>query len=298
MRELLVVHGGVDMPTSPDVLAALSAAARTSWAMAPIATAVVVAAVGSLESDPLFNAGYGSVLNIDGDVEVDAAIVDGKSGKVGAVAAVMGLRHPIRVAAALMASGQAVLLAGSGARQYADSLGEWNEDLRTADQSAVWKSFRDGQPLSQFTGGRLVPATETVGCIAFVGENLVAGSSTGGVCGKQKGRIGDSAILGSGIWADEHIAVLCSGDGEAIIRTQLAFRCSMEIHDGRPIADAVRWAVEFLSKTTNAVGAVVAMDRNSGEVAAAHNGADFPVVTYDGLALNQLIAECVVGAMR
>lgn len=282
MRDLIVVHGGVDMPSNNETLTALRAAAVRGWAEFPDASGSVVAAVEALESDPAFNAGFGSVLNIDGDVEVDAAIVDGTNCQLGAVAAVSGLRHPIRTAAALMRADGAVLLTGVGAREYADSLGQPWDDLKTAAQVEALNSFRSGDQLSVFTGMPVAPSSETVGCIAFLGEMLVAGTSTGGVCGKQAGRVGDSAIFGAGHWANERIAVLCSGHGESIIKARSASRCAARILEGASLQDAVEWTIHSLGQQTSSVGAVVAFDRESGAVAAAHNGSDFPVVTFDG----------------
>ena len=146
-----MVHGGVDMPSNDETLTALRAAAVRGWAEFPDASGSVVAAVEALESDPAFNAGFGSVLNIAGDVEVDAAIVDGTNCQLGAVAAVSGLRHPIRTAAALMRADGAVLLTGVGAREYADSLGQPWDDLKTAAQVEALNSFRSGDQLSVFT---------------------------------------------------------------------------------------------------------------------------------------------------
>ena len=283
MRDLLVVHGGVDMPTDEATETALISAARAGWLELADPIAAVVTAVGNLESDPLFNAGYGSVLNADGEVEVDAAIADGSTGSIGAVAAVSGLQHPIRVAAEVLRVGGAVLLSGVGARQFADAMGEPTDDLRTSAQIHSWEAFRSGKTLSPFTGGYIPPATETVGCIVYADGKLIVGTSTGGVCGKSAGRIGDSAILGAGHWADKQIAVLCSGEGEAIIKTRLASRVADNIHDGQSVASAVEWAVRHLFDQTGAICAVVAFNAATDELGSAHSGSDFPVLAFDGV---------------
>lgn len=282
MEHLVVVHGGVDMPPTDDTLEVLSAAAAAGWDQLPDPVGAIVAAVSVLESDPLFNAGYGSVLNSDGFVEVDAAIVDGSTGRGGAVAAVPGLRHPVRVAAAVMHAGGAVLLSGAGARAMADELGEATEDLRTLEQIDVWRAFRSGESLSPFTGVAYVPSTETVGSIAVAGGAIAAATSTGGVCGKQPGRIGDSAVFGAGHWADARIAVLCSGEGEAIIRTHLAYRVGERIRSGSGPQEAVEWGVRAVTAETGAVCAVVAVDSRNCTVGAAHSGFAFPVLVKRG----------------
>lgn len=283
MGGLLVVHGGVDMPPNTSTLGALRESSDVGWALRPDPIQAVVAAVGVLEDDPLFNAGYGSVLNSDGDVEVDAAIVDGSTARVGAVAAVSGLRHPLRVAAAIMHSGPAVLVSGVGARSLADELGEPHEDLRTDQQVEVWRARQDGLDLSPFTGVAYVPSTETVGAICTFDDRVVAATSTGGVCGKRPGRIGDSAVFGAGHWADARLAVLCSGEGEAIIRSNLAYRVGERIRAGYSAQEAVEWGVAMVRLETGAVCAVVAVDRERDSVGAAHSGFAFPVmVTRDG----------------
>lgn len=283
MSDLLVVHGGVDMPATPATLSVLKQSCSVGWSERPDPVLAVVSAVGVLEDDPLFNAGYGSVLNSDGDVEVDAAIVDGTTARVGAVAAVAGLRHPLRVAASIMHSGPAVLVSGSGARRLADELGEPQEDLRTKEQEDVWRALRAGEDLSPFTGVAYVPNTETVGAICTFNQQVVAATSTGGVCGKRPGRIGDSAVFGAGHWADSRIAVLCSGEGEAIIRSNLAYRVGDRIRAGHQVQDAVEWGVAMVRQETGAVCAVLAVDAARDAIGAAHSGFAFPVmVARDG----------------
>lgn len=278
MEEFIVVHGGVDMPPTDSAIEVLRNAGQAGWRVRPAAIDAVVAALGVLESDPMFNAGFGSVLNHDGNVEVDAAIVDGHSGRVGAVAAVPDLRHPARVAAAVLQSGAAVLVSGDGARRLADSLGEAIEDLRTEDQVRVWRALQAGESLSPFTGAASVPNTETVGAVCTFGGTLVAGTSTGGVCGKAAGRIGDSAVFGAGHWADERHAVLCSGEGEAIIRTHLAFRVGELMKSGVSVYEAVEWGVRLVRRETGAICAILGVDAAEGVVAAAYSGFAFPVV--------------------
>ena len=295
MQEFVVVHGGVDMPPTAQTIAALEDAGLRGFESATGSLSAVVEALASLEDDPQFNAGYGSVLNEAGDVEVDAGIVHGTLGRIGAVGAVPGLRHPARVAAALLReAGGAVFLTGDGARRFADSLGHPHEDLRTADQIAVWEALRRGEDLSPFTGVALASNSETVGAIAFQRGELVAGTSTGGVCGKPLGRLGDSAIFGAGHWANTDIAVLCSGEGEALIRCQAASRVGARINDGNPVRESVQWGVRTVQEETGATCAIVAVQAIKNEVAAAYNGFAFPVVRVDGAGTRVIPAERIV----
>lgn len=265
-------------------LESLGRACASAWSAETLVDAVV-AGLSVLEDDPRFNAGFGSVMTADGDVEVDAGVVEGSTGRYGAVAAVRGLRHPAAVAACVMRSRDAVILSGEGAQRFAASMGHPTSELKTYDQRMAWRAARaGGESVSRFTGRATVaPSTETVGCMVARGADGAAGSSTGGVLGKHAGRIGDSAILGAGIWADKSSAVLCSGQGEAMISLSLARRVADRISGGEPVERAVRWAVTYAEQESGARSAVVAMRVADRQVAAAHNGASFPIMVTDGV---------------
>jgi beta-aspartyl-peptidase (threonine type) len=282
---LVVVHGGVDMEPSDETFASLGRAAESgaaALANGSDALAAATEALAVLENDPAFNAGYGSVLTRVGTVETDGAIADGRSGRFAGVAAVPGLRHPAALARHLLAEGDTVLLVGTAAQAYGIECGLMPGDLTTTEQQAALAS--DDADRSPFTGRSLaahrVPS-ETVGCV-IVDEDgrVVAASSTGGLRGQRPGRVGDAAVPGAGYWADRHVGVLCSGSGEATLKTGLAFRVADRARDAG-VADAAQWAV------ASAVGreatiAVLAVDGESRGVAAVHNGASFPVVVHDG----------------
>ncbi|MCU1432536.1 MAG: asparaginase [Actinotalea sp.] len=277
MLKLVLAHGGVDMTADEASFDVLRRACALAWAHDD-AVDGVAAGIGALEDDPRFNAGYGSVLTSDGTVEVDAAVVDGRTGRYGAVAAVPGLRHPAAAAAELLRRDGPVLLSGLGALTFAEGMGHVAADLRTEEQVQVWREMQAGATPSRFTGRAPAPSSETVGCVVVDGGAAAVGSSTGGVCGKHPGRVGDSAILGAGLWADDRCAVLCSGQGEAMITLGLARGVSHKMAEGATVGEAVRWAVSYAAKERGAVAAVLAVGLADLTVAAAYNGASFPVM--------------------
>ena len=196
-----------------------------------------------LEDSPLFNAGRGAVLNDDGAVELDASIMDGRSGMAGAVAGVTRARHPIEAAARVMTETEHVLLAGRGADRFIAEQGlelaepEWFvtphrelqlRQLQARDLSQVAPA---GLPGSGHKFG-------TVGCVALDSAgHLAAGTSTGGMARKAWGRVGDSPVIGAGTWAaDETCAVSCTGHGEFFIRKAIAHQIHARmLHGGAGI---------------------------------------------------------------
>jgi beta-aspartyl-peptidase (threonine type) len=286
VRGRVIVHGGVDSPGGPQVLRALEDAARAgreSLGAGRDALAAAEAAIWVLEADPLFNAGLGSVLNKDGEVETDASIADGTNGRFAGVAALPGVIYPISVAAELLRRAPGpVLLAAAGAKRFAREIGAPERDLRTAEQLRIWEEVRKGEaPVRSPFTGRRIAVSETVGAIVLDGEGrLAAGSSTGGTLLKMAGRVGDAAIFGAGIYADGPFAALCSGLGEAAIELSLALRVVERYRQQRDPQAAVE-TVELLNQR-RAVGGIVLFDAEEDLVAVAHNAANFPVVTEIG----------------
>jgi beta-aspartyl-peptidase (threonine type) len=178
------------------------------------ALTAVEAAVIVLEDDPLFNAGRGAALNERGSVSLDASIMRGADRAAGSVAALRGIRNPVQAARAVLDEGRHVMLAGESAGTYAREAG-----LETAPEA--W--FRSEERRQAFEA-RDDSRGGTVGAVARDGRGRVAAAtSTGGSSGKHPGRIGDSALIAVGTWADDATAAIsCTGDGEAIIRVALA----------------------------------------------------------------------------
>jgi beta-aspartyl-peptidase (threonine type) len=182
----------------------------------------VVAAVQALEDDPLFNAGRGAVLAANGLHELDASVMDGRDLRAGAVTGVRHVRSPIELARLVMDRSPHVMLAGTGAEEFALEQG-----LQPVANSH-FATERRRRELELMLQGQIEAGREslmgTVGAVArdTLG-NLAAATSTGGMTGKKWGRVGDSPIIGAGTYAaNDCCAVSATGHGEYFIRTAVA----------------------------------------------------------------------------
>jgi len=171
-----------------------------------------------MEDSPLFNAGKGAVFTHEGIVELDASIMEGKSLKAGAIAAVRDIRNPIRVARAVMEKSEHVMLNGAGASQFAREQGFEPVDNSYFYTEKRYKSLQE--LLKKEREATTNDKHGTVGCVALDAfGNLAAGTSTGGMMNKRYGRIGDSPIIGAGTYANNNTgAFSCTGHGEYYIR--------------------------------------------------------------------------------
>lgn len=222
----------------------------------------VAAAVVVLEDSPLFNAGRGSCFNADGEVEMDASIMDGATLRAGAVAAVRRIRNPILAARLVMEKTRHVLLAGAGAERFARQQGlrlESQSYFRTAKRlAALRKNLKD------YHG--------TVGAVALDSDGrLAAATSTGGYTGKMPGRVGDSPLIGAGTYADDRAcAVSGTGLGEAFIRAAVGHDvCARMLYAKASLASAARAALESVANV-GGDGGLIAVDRR-GNVAMPFN---------------------------
>jgi len=267
----IVVHGGAGGSISdPDRAERMRAGAATAveaghavLAAGGAALDAVEAAVVVLEDDAEFNAGRGAALTEYGRVELDASIMEGTTRAAGAVAAVRGVRNPVRAARAVLADGRHVLLVGPAAIEFAATAG-------LAFESETW-FVTERERLALGAEGDAAGAHGTVGAVALDRSGgLAAATSTGGVSGQRLGRVGDSPLIGAGTWADENVAVSCTGHGEAIIRTALAHEVhALLIHTGLGLRDACAQAIESLARV-GGEGGLIAV-RADGEVAARFN---------------------------
>jgi L-asparaginase / beta-aspartyl-peptidase len=268
MSWALIVHGGAkdiapehEEANRSGCLKAL-AAGQSILERGGRALDAVEAAIQALEDDPTFNAGFGSVPNADGVVEMDAALMDGTTLAIGAVGAIRGARHPVSVAR-LMLREAPILLVGEGARRF-------------AEEHAA-KLFDPDEMISLHRISAGPSGHDTVGCVALDRSGrIAAGTSTGGLEGTTPGRIGDSPLPGCGFYADDAVGgVAFSGDGENIARTMLAARVMQALEAGMAAQGAVEAGMAHLARIGGEAGGI-ALDRH-GRVGWAHNSSRFAV---------------------
>jgi len=276
----LALHGGAGDPAPgaasdpPEHRAALAriAVEGQSWLQqGRSAVDVVERVVELLEDCPLFNAGVGAVLNADGQPELDAAIMDGRSRAGGAVTGVMRTRSPVRLARAVMERSPHVMFAGVGAEALGRELG-----LPEVDPAYFITDERLRQLEQARTAGVIVldhdAAFGTVGAVARdAAGHLAAATSTGGLTNKRPGRVGDTPILGAGTYADDRsVAVSCTGTGECFIRAAAGFQIHARIsYGGQDLKTAAQAALDDV-REQNGRGGLIAID-NAGNVALPFN---------------------------
>ncbi|WP_193165319.1 isoaspartyl peptidase/L-asparaginase family protein [Microbulbifer hainanensis] len=244
----------------------------------------VVAAITTMESSPLFNAGKGAVYTYDGKHELDASIMDGKTRQAGAVAGVQHIASPISLARLVMEKSPFVMLAGEGAEAFARSQGvplvdnklfdtpkrlkqlnEAKEKLKKERKVKDYQAAVDALPTPFKVG--------TVGAVALDrAGNLAAGTSTGGMTAKRYGRIGDSPVIGAGTFADnDSCAVSATGHGEYFIRYNVAADiCARVKYQGKSVAEASDKVINGILAPIGGTGGVIVLDR-SGNIALTFN---------------------------
>ena len=245
------------------------------------ATDAVVAALELLEDNPLFNAGRGAVFAADGTNQLDAAIMDGGTMKAGAVADVQKTRHPIALARAVMEQSPSVMMIGSGADAFAAHVGLQQEPPSFFFTERRWQALdkdlrAKGLPMPpRPSGAPPAPAGPlsffeqpdahkygTVGIAVLDRQgNIAAGTSTGGVTGKQWNRVGDSPVIGAGTYAaNSSCAVSATGTGEYFIRLTVARTiCALVEYKRMPLQAAVDDVVQRQLPAIHGDGGVVAL---------------------------------------
>jgi beta-aspartyl-peptidase (threonine type) len=224
------------------------------------ATDAVIAAVRYLEECPLFNAGRGAVFNADGRNELDASIMDGKTGKAGAVAGVSMIKSPVMAARMVMDSSGHVMLAGRGAEEFAMKyrLEMVNPDYFYTEES--WQEYLKVKQNRENEGRK-----GTVGAVALdIYGNLAAATSTGGMVYKKYGRIGDSPVIGAGTYASNlSCAVSCTGHGEFFIRNAVAYDVSARmLYLGETVEASTEFIINQKLKSLGAAGGLIALDKD------------------------------------
>jgi beta-aspartyl-peptidase (threonine type) len=257
----LIVHGGAgaDPGEGRDELrTGMRDAVMAGWrvlADGGRALDAVEAAVRALEDHPRFNAGRGSVLTAAGTVEMDASIMEGDRLRCGGVAAVGTIANPVTLARRVLEHGRHVLLVGAGADAFARAAGLPECDPGTLITERQRRLHAERATAEAVRAG-------TVGAVALDGHGTVAAAtSTGGVAGKLPGRVGDSALIGSGTYADSSLGgVSCTGDGEAVIRVVLARRALDYLKEAGEPDYAARVAVDLLVEEGRGAGGLILLD--------------------------------------
>ncbi|MDD1765142.1 MAG: isoaspartyl peptidase/L-asparaginase, partial [Methanomassiliicoccales archaeon] len=275
MSYAIIVHGGAwDIPLDEQEghkVGCLKAARLGYHFMDEGGSALnaVEVAVRSMEEDPVFDAGRGSFLNSEADVEMDAMIMEGKNLDFGSVAAVQSISHPVTLARRIMETSPHCMLVGEGALKFARSIcmeTVTTAELLTNKEFERWKRIkadRDYQVRRIFEGdpGKL-EKRGTVGAVALDRYGLIAAAtSTGGTPNKLPGRVGDSPIVGCGAYADNDSAgVSTTGLGESLMKVIPARRVCDSVKNGMTPLDASIETIQYLKRRVNGLGGVIALD--------------------------------------
>ncbi|MDP9068949.1 MAG: isoaspartyl peptidase/L-asparaginase [Actinomycetota bacterium] len=268
---IVYVHGGVSGIAKPETICLDAFVAAGAGATDRLDA--VELAVRALEDDPRFNAGYGSVLNSEGILEMDAGLACGATGRVGGVANVR-VRHPISLARRVMERTPHVLVTGNGAV----TLGRDMEQLpdTSPEERQRWEEARRAGSLTPEAYGS-PEHVDTVGAVALDDEGrLAAGSSTGGVFAKLPGRVGDAPIFGAGLYASPEAAVLGTGVGETFLEELAVVRVAVLIERGAAPQEACEEIITLVGRRSTATAGLLALDRE-GRAGAAYRGGSWAV---------------------
>src|SRR5579862_5543378 len=265
MKPALIVHGGAwDIPD--EAIAACKSgchrALTAGWSIlnkGGSALDAVEAAVIVLEDDPVFDAGYGSHLNLDGHVECDAIVMDGATLKAGAAAGLQHIKNPLQLARKILEKSNHMMLIAEGAERFAKDHGI---DLCKREElvsEAEWEAFLHCSKDSHAAEHHRGHEQGTVGAVALdQNGHLFAATSTGGTCCKLPGRVGDSPLIGCGCYADAQLGgVSCTGLGEAIMRVVLAKTAVERLRAGERPSDVAQGCVQLLERRGRGNGGLI-----------------------------------------
>jgi beta-aspartyl-peptidase (threonine type) len=273
----IAIHGGAG--AIPADLFAQDAAARYEASLATVldqgfailerggsSLDAVNAAVRALEDDPLFNAGCGAALTREGWAELDAAVMDGRDQRAGAVASVRHVKNPVDLARRVMEKSRHVLLVGVGAEEFALEEGiplVPNRYFRTDERRQQLESEQRGRRVSDLMpSGGPIGTQGTVGAVAVDKHgNLAAATSTGGMTNKRQGRVGDSPIIGAGTYAKNGVcAISATGHGEYFIRAVAAYHIASSVEfRGMSLAEAARELIHTRIPALGGSGGIIAV---------------------------------------
>lgn len=290
MKPAIIIHGGAwDIPD--EIWEAhregCKEAVEKGFAMllsGSCALDVVEESVKILELNPVFDAGRGSFLNINGKIEMDAAIMDGRNLSCGAVGAVDGILHPISLARKVMEETEHVFLVGRGADMFAEQM-EFErtpyEELLVGRELDRWMQIRDNpdfqmrvvfQGEGNNRGSNATKPSDTVGAVAIDRHgNIAAATSTGGTPKKMSGRVGDSPLIGCGLYADNDIGGASgTGWGEQLMKVCFCKTAMEFLSSGLSAEIAAKKTVEVLERKVDGKGGIILID-SKGETGFAYN---------------------------
>lgn len=269
-RFALALHGGagpkpgVDYSKTEKHLAELAKLGETMLKDGVCALDVVEKMVSEMETSGLYVAGKGSAPNREGVVELDAAIMEGHTQNAGAISAARDLISPVNVARAVLDKSPCVMISGEGANIFAKKHNLAH--IKNPDDYYVLPIGVSKEDTEQedMTHG-------TVGAVALdIHGNLAAATSTGGVFGKPAGRVGDSPLIGLGTWADQNIAISCTGTGEYFIRAGGALTVANGYKLAGDTMEQALWRMLDEVERLGGNGGLIAVNEK-GEVAMAFN---------------------------
>jgi beta-aspartyl-peptidase (threonine type) len=257
----IVVHGGAGSVPEERRTAHAEGCKRAAEAGAQIlakggrALDAAQEAARVLEDDPRYNAGTGACLNEDGQIELDASIMDGETLRAGAIGALPPFKNPILIARRVLDDGRHVLYVAEGAVRFAKSNGfapSTREAMLTESAKQHWESIRAKGSATGWAGG-------TIGAVARDSRgHVAAATSTGGTTNKAVGRLGDTPILGAGTWAEDGAgAASATGVGEAMMRTCLCKTASDWLRAGGHPEEIAKRAIEHLMEKTGGTGGLI-----------------------------------------
>lgn len=257
MTHALVIHGGAGAQPGTDYtvqnrhMRELATLGDERLKAGVSALDVVTDMVEQLEASGLYVAGKGSAPNTKGVFELDASIMDGVTQKAGSVAAIQNMRSPVRAARLVLDDGRHVMMTSDGARDFALANG-----LDGIDDPDGYYTEHEGHG-----SGAEHLDHGTVGAVALdIHGNLAAATSTGGTFNKRPGRVGDTPLIGVGTWADDQVAISCTGHGEPFIRTCAAHDIAAQMRYGGTDMNAAARATLDKVKTFGGDGGLIAID--------------------------------------